>query len=1100
MQRELNPTSSKSLKSEKSEKMLNSDLLSEIDENEINPYEGDIDGHNLYEVNDDIPGYVNRKYKFKEGLADLSDDISTAFIDFVNNGMFNSYLLLLNEYDDKTPIADNLKLLAEHLLRLMDSSKKYLIIIDKPGKNTRYQTLSKDRVVKLIKKYNEPANEGQHTGKGSDIDWLGTGEEYKNYDYYTVIELDKVKKNNGSYFAYSHTTIFDLKDLQIIHVDDDEKTHKKVNKEHCFINAVRKFYGDKIEKKVEDVLHQIKNLIGTGQFKTANLKDILPDWLTITIQKYEDNGTKGRLYTYEKLNTKKDKSLVTHNVKLFLIREHYMPQIKLIGNLAAVKDVSKFNEHSTVLASTLVLSLIKNNKLVPCKYNYKVGEKLEEVDLSNIDNEQQLYKYKKKNIKNYIYIFADYEAIVYKTKKHLPFMLGWCDENSIKIYKARSSKDLYDNNMITWMFDDLIEKYNMSNVLEEHETNKEIKVPEFKIYFHNLKYDFHLILMNRYVTITGELERGGAQYSGQITYKGIKFNFADSYKLIAEPLDKFKKTFGLKNTGKMAFNLYNIVDLNNYNKQSIPLEEFKIMLKEREGIDYDEKLFKDYVFNEEYYHIRHYEDYLVADCETLRDGLNVLRNNCLRITKVDPFQHLTISKLSNTYLAEEGCFRGCYEITGNLLEYVMEAVTGGRTCSQDNKKFMIEDDIEDFDAVSQYVSVMSIIRFPKGKAELIKNLDINSIINLYQQFVITCKVKINKKQQIPMISQKNDAGVRQWTNNVDGFIKIDINTYYDLIKYHHAEITEIKEGVGWLKSNGYNDTINGIMRKLFNERLQAKQEENEGLSTCYKLIGNSGYGYLLISDSEYNIKYVRGISKFQSFINNNYYRIKSATKLDENENEETNRYRIKVYKAVMGGYNLAHLGMTILSKSKSLMNEVLGLANDNEIPIYYTDTDSIHLLKKDVPKLGDLYKEEYKRDLIGENLLQFHTDFKSENIKGKVWSKKFIVLGKKCYLDILINDKGEIDYHIRFKGAHSKNILAYCKENIINPEIFFTKLLNEEVLLLDICKDKVRFEFNDKSVSTKKEFIKEFKFISEKESEKESEEEPDRSIKLPIKY
>ena len=71
------------------------------------------------------------------------------------------------------------------------------------------------------------------------------------------------------------------------------------------------------------------------------------------------------------------------------------------------------------------------------------------------------------------------------------------------------------------------------------------------------------------------------------------------------------------------------------------------------------------------------------------------------------------------------------------------------------------------------------------------------------------------------------------------------------------------------------------------------------------------------------------------------------------------------------------------------MNEVITLAFDLKIPIYYQDTDSMHIEldginpetnehEKDynLKKLSIRYKEIYKRELIGMNLSQFILIFK----------------------------------------------------------------------------------------------------------------------------
>lgn len=64
------------------------------------------------------------------------------------------------------------------------------------------------------------------------------------------------------------------------------------------------------------------------------------------------------------------------------------------------------------------------------------------------------------------------------------------------------------------------------------------------------------------------------------------------------------------------------------------------------------------------------------------------------------------------------------------------------------------------------------------------------------------------------------------------------------------------------------------------------------------------------------------------------------------------------------------------------MNEVFDICNDEKIKIYYTDTDSLILEYDKIPILSRRYKELYNKEYIGNNLLEFHGDFKLYN-KGK---------------------------------------------------------------------------------------------------------------------
>ena len=119
------------------------------------------------------------------------------------------------------------------------------------------------------------------------------------------------------------------------------------------------------------------------------------------------------------------------------------------------------------------------------------------------------------------------------------------------------------------------------------------------------------------------------------------------------------------------------------------------------------------------------------------------------------------------------------------------------------------------------------------------------------------------------------------------------------------------------------------------------------------------------------------------------------------------------------------------------MSRVMCLAEDLNLNIYYTDTDSIHIDYDDVNILQKAYNKKYNTELIGKNIGQFHIDFddKLQGVKCKdVHSDYLIALGKKMYIDRLVGydintNKKMIDYHIRLKGISNQSILYTARKN-----------------------------------------------------------------------
>ena len=79
------------------------------------------------------------------------------------------------------------------------------------------------------------------------------------------------------------------------------------------------------------------------------------------------------------------------------------------------------------------------------------------------------------------------------------------------------------------------------------------------------------------------------------------------------------------------------------------------------------------------------------------------------------------------------------------------------------------------------------------------------------------------------------------------------------------------------------------------------------------------------------------------------------------------------------------------------MNKVFSCAYDLNIKIYYQDTDSIHLNYDDVDKIVKKYKDKYGKDLVGEELGNFHIDFTLDGARknAEIYSIESLLLGKK---------------------------------------------------------------------------------------------------------
>ena len=152
------------------------------------------------------------------------------------------------------------------------------------------------------------------------------------------------------------------------------------------------------------------------------------------------------------------------------------------------------------------------------------------------------------------------------------------------------------------------------------------------------------------------------------------------------------------------------------------------------------------------------------------------------------------------------------------------------------------------------------------------------------------------------------------------------------------------------------------------------------------------------------------------------------------------------------------------------------LADEHNLNIYYTDTDSIHIDEDAVEPLAKHYEEKYGKRLIGKQLGNFHCDFDfpgMSNVKGI----GLITLWKKSYLDKLegIDKDGnkQNTYHIRLKGISPAAIEEHVRQGQehnanYNEFALYERLFKGESITFDLkANNKVRFQKNkDQEYST----------------------------------
>ena len=119
-------------------------------------------------------------------------------------------------------------------------------------------------------------------------------------------------------------------------------------------------------------------------------------------------------------------------------------------------------------------------------------------------------------------------------------------------------------------------------------------------------------------------------------------------------------------------------------------------------------------------------------------------------------------------------------------------------------------------------------------------------------------------------------------------------------------------------------------------RKKYKQEKNP-LQNTIKLLLNSIYGKSILKPIKHEIRCVSK-SDLDKYILMYYNYIEEV-----NETNGVDKVYIRKIKPISEHFNLPHFGVSVLSWSKYLMNRVMCLAEQNNIPIFYQDSDSMHL-------------------------------------------------------------------------------------------------------------------------------------------------------------
>ena len=623
----------------------------------------------------------------------------------------------------------------------------------------------------------------------------------------------------------------------------------------------------------------------------------------------------------------------------------------------------------------------------------------------------------------------------------------------------------------------------LNNFLDKIENNS-------LVYFHNLGYDIRQF--NEYI-INKECCKNTKVMNAQIIYKGKTIYFKDTLSIVSMKLADFPKSFNLDCGQKEMFpyKYYTFENFEKLNNMGIISEAGKQELKH----SWNQKIFEENLnklgiaVDGKFNMVEYVKFYCCQDVRILKQGFQKFRKMCWESLKIDVNKTLTAPSLANQYFTREIYEKiPDYYLYGGIVRgFIQKAVYGGRCMTRLNKRWSVNEELADFDAVSLYPSAMNRLYCVKGKPEVLKPEELNTTYLLnntcgedeqpnknkpISAYIVEISItNINKNLAFPCVvykdkqtnTNKNDDG----ENAIGKTAVVDNITLEDWIKYNGLEC-EVLRGYKWTGEKSF--LIRDVIQNLHLLRCEYKKTKNP-LQLVIKLIMNSAYGKMIQKPITTTTEFKRHHTKIFNKKLNDYvddypldkYLIKNSAKIISYIQVNESLYAIKVGQQIDTFYTNTLLGVQILSMSKRIMNEVMCTAEDIGIKIYYQDTDSMHIEKNKINNLAEEYKKRYGRELIGKNLGQFHNDF-DEVENG--YAYKSIFVGKKMYVDMLKNEKDESGIHYRMKGVNLDCVKLYSEEN--NCEIFdiYNKLYNNEEITFDLLKAKPCFKMNDNQTVT----------------------------------
>ena len=885
--------------------------------------------------------------------------------------------------------------------------------------------------------------------------------------------------------------------LQIFHqlIDPETKKLRKELKYPCLVHALADVIDDK------DVLKKICNRIATDYLDIKHLRPIFEEFsIRGTVRYLRDDNQKLRKATTKDGNFIGPED-AKYKIDLVSFRNHYFVYKTLPLNLFYIRHFQEVNEYADKFGK-------------PFEWRYKVDRIRDGVPSINA---------KAAHCTTYDFVKCLFEVDAFTPYSYYDFDVMMSGMQH-KILEGRDPEDLtYDEMSCTrliapkkipesektptyWYADfetcpdiDVHKPFLLCLSSRDGSIKKSFfggrcdylfmeYIPDNSVvYFHNLGFDGRFL---RKFGVESSIDKGTKIMKQVHNWQGKKVIMKDSYSLLTQPLERFPSSFPTAFKGTnikkelFPYKYYSYDRVLKYQDMQ-PIGVISEVGKEDRWSKSQKEQFIQNVdtipgcrVDDDHFNMRVYaEFYCEQDVNVLRVGFNEFRNSTLQDPiNLDVDDYVSAASLANDYMKRNVFYPNghLYEVSGVVLDFLMKAVYGGRCMTRANKRWYVNKIIDDFDACSLYPSAMRRLWTVEGRPVVLSKHLIDD--NVYDKdhphmilrklfaddqiertkdryisaFVVDIEiVNIGIKREFPLIVKRDKKTGTNANVNECVVMRVDNILLEDLVRFQDISY-KVLRGYYWTGKRDHR--IRDAIKNLFDLRAE-KKREGSPLQETLKLIMNSSYGKSMQKPITKDMKYIQR-SKLEAYRSAHYYNY-----IEDIDIEGSAKSIVILRRKLLNQFNNCLFGIQVLSMSKRIMNEVMCLAEDLHLDIYYQDTDSMHIVRDQVPILAKEFEKLYGRPLIGENVMGcFHGDF--DELKNNPTSIESYFLGKKTYIDLLRNDKGEHSFHIRMKGVPIKTIQHVVREEYHNdPMALYALMYHGDEIPFDLCKGRVQFTF-----------------------------------------